>query len=285
MQTPHRNRRDPSLYDAFRYDVNLLVDPEIHEQVIRDLQRPSRRWFYPAFRWFVRFSVVVILSIKRLLPFLQSVRALNALSIWFARHMVSEEALRYLLLHFHYETAVINFIARNCGSQQVETVDLEPACPEELGDHDGINAMLLHDFNLYNLVIDLGQADDLSLDTPVARDQLCFEGMEPPTFSIPPNSSRWINLDIDTTCYVTGFFLVLLLSEKDFTRALTSLQFDESVMETLSKITGDQRFLFWAPMKFVNWMSHYDDPAKALRWHMYVMEYAYHRLLQLRDSR
>ena len=84
--------------------------------------------------------------------------------------------------------------------------------------------------------------------------------------------------------YLLEIFLGIFLTDKDIERAVTSLQFDESLLATIASITGDDQFRYWTPMKFTNWLGSTSDIVRDLRWHMMVAEYAYNRLLESEEK-
>ena len=62
-------------------------------------------------------------------------------------------------------------------------------------------------------------------------------------------------------------------------RAALSLQLDESLMTSLSRITGDDYFEKLCPMKFTNFVRYHFDLVQDLRFHMMTLDYAYHRMV------
>ncbi|HHM04500.1 MAG TPA: hypothetical protein ENJ19_01995 [Gammaproteobacteria bacterium] len=277
-----RDRADPSIYDAFLVTPHIHVDKASLEKQIRDLQRGWRRHLLPSLRLLVRLSLIVILSIKRIMPFdLGSEALLNRLGVWFMGRMISPEALDYILRHFHIETSLINFVARNAGADDVQEVSLRPLRVAELGSVDGRNAIKSHDINIYNLMLDLGYSDQARIKAPLPLDAIDFSPLYIGPIDVEPRRRRLVNFDLDTGIYIMIVFLGLFLTDKEIERAITSLQLDEPLLATLANLTGDDQFRYWAPMKFTHWLGYTSDVVRDLRWHMMVTEYAYHRLLTL----
>jgi len=280
-----RDRDDPSVYEAFLVASQVYVDKVSQDRQNRDMQRGWRRYLLPPLRIVARALLIIILSIKRIVPFnLGSERLLNRLGVWFMGKMISPEALEYILRHFHIEASLINFTARNCGGSDVQEVNLRPLRVEELGDFDGINAIIRHDINIYNLILDVGYSKDAQINQKKSLDELDFSPLYIGDIDVEWHRTRAVNFDLDTATYIMVVFLGVLLTDKDIERAVTSLQFDESLLATIANITGDDQFRHWTPMKFTNWLGYSSDITRDLRWHMMVTEYAYNRLLELRDS-
>lgn len=276
-----RDRDDPDFYEAFLVAPHIQIDPEDQRRQNQDLKRFSRRYLYPAVRVISKFLIIVIMSMKRLLPFVGSETLINKLGVWFIRNMLSPQAAYYFIQHFHTETNLINFIARNCDAEDVHEVDLRPVTIDNLGDYNGLNAIKLHDINLYNHILDLGHSSVANVNKSKPLNELDFSMLRIADIDVEPERKRICNLDMDTGLYVMGIFMALFFTDKEIERAIISLQFDESLMKTLAKLTGDDQFCYWTPMKFTNWLGYSSDPVKDLRWHMMVHDYAHQYLKSL----
>jgi len=278
----NRNRQNPNLYEAFLYAPNLCVADSDQVRQNRDLRRLSRRYLYPLIRVVSIPIIKIIIAIKRLIPKLGSEWALNKLGVWFIKRMLSPEAGYYFIQHFHIESNIINFISSNCDSDNIEKVALYPRTIDDLGEHLGVNAILQHDINLYNAVLDIG----LSKHPIYGQNQknLDYSMLIMHDIEVDEEKDRIVNLDMDSGLYIMAIFMALFFTDKQIELAITSLQFDESLLVTLAKLTGSNRFLTWTPMKFTNWLGYTSDPVRDLRWHMMTLEYAHNHLLQLRSN-
>ncbi|WP_299493278.1 hypothetical protein [uncultured Shewanella sp.] len=281
---PPRNRQDPDHFDAFVLAPHINIEPDNQHRQNIDLKRPTRRYLYPLIRFMSKILIVIIMCIKRVLPFLGSEYLLNKLGVWFINTMVSPEATYYFLQHFHTEANLINFLARNSKGDNVHEVDLKPTSIDQLGNNDGVNAIKLHDINLYNLILDLGHSHNANVSQRVPLDKLDFSMLTIDNIDVEPNRKRLINLDMDTSLYIMGIFMALFFTDREIERAITSLQFDESIMVSLAKLTGDDQFKHWTPMKFTNWLGYSSDPIRDLRWHMMVHDYAHAYLKKLNPN-
>jgi len=277
-----RDRRNPTLWESIALDPTMPVPGDSRAVQIRNLRRPSRHFLAPVLRPVCQLLVTVLLTVKRL-PGLRRLGSADGLSRATAPLLVrlcSPETAEMLLRHFVVETQLVNFVARNCGADDVPEVDLLPTSPEQLGDHDGMNAVVLHDVNIFNLVIDLGESKQADLSTRAVH-ELDFSMLDIPFLDVEPYRRRWINLDVQSSmslmCLVLAWYMDFATAE----RAINSFQLDESLMAAISDLTGDPTFRTWTPVRFPNWLGTTGDVARDLLWHFMVHEYAHTRLTQL----
>lgn len=275
-----RDRSNPSFYDAVKTDPHLRLSEEERNLHCRDMRRGSRRFLLPIFRFIIIIGIHLVRFTKRMLPFtIRSHTLLSRMGVWFMREMISPEALNYIIRHFQYESALINFVADNCGSEEVKRVDLFPTHVSELGDVDGVNAIVLHDINIYNHIIDTGSHESVNVKAQLQPEEMNFSALTLPPINSEEDRKRWLNLDIETSAYLMVFFLVLFLSDEEGERAALSLQFDESLMTSLAKLTGDDYFQELCPVKYTQWIRYHFDVVQDLRWHMMSIDFAYNQLL------
>jgi hypothetical protein len=223
--------------------------------------------------------------VKRL-PILRkwgSEEALNRLTPLFTTRFCSTDTVEQLLRHFNIENQLEVFIARNCGSSKVAEPRLAPTHPIDLTDNEGMNAVVRHDVNVFNLIIDMGEADDLDLSTKPLS-ELDFSMLELPLFDTQPEIRRWMKLDLESALSIIVVSLALFMDYATAERALNSFQLDESMFVAIAELTGDDQFRHWTPVKFGNWAASNGDVARDLYWHFLINEYAHTRLCQLRDS-
>lgn len=278
-----RDRDNPSLFDYMAADPALPIDRELRVAMARDLSRWTRKYIFPTFRLFCLLAIHLTLIVKRILPVqLKSERLLSWGSVWFGKHFVSAEAQRVILRHFVIESQLVNFIARNAGGGDVPECDLFPIRAEELGHVNGRNAVVRHDVNTFNLLLDLGEAPRADVWSRRELHELDFSDLEMPELEI--SGPRFCALDLMTSLYATALWIAVCLDERTTERAINSFQLDESLMGILTNLTGDHTFRSWVPCRFPTWLgSPTGDAPRDLHWHILVHEYAYFRLRQLRD--
>ena len=281
-----RDRDNPTLWESIAFDPMLAVPDDSRASQLRNLQRPHRLFVRPFVRVFCLVAIHGLLAVKRL-PGLRrwaSPSTLSRITPFFMLKLCSVDTLELLLRHFAIETQLVNFVARNCGSDSVAEVSLLPLDAEGLGDDRGMNAVVRHDVNIFNLLIDLGEATDADL-SPRPLAELDFSMLGLPTFDLAPDVKRIVQLDAESALAIIVAALALFMDFRTAERAMNSLQADESLLAAIAQLTGDDVFRTWTPMKFPNWLgSPTGDVARDLLWHFHVNEYAHTRLQQLAST-
>jgi hypothetical protein len=283
--TGGRVRDNPSIWDAMALDPLLHVDDHSRALQVADTQRWTRRHLRPLTRVLCMAVVWIALFVKRTVPPLRrgSEAALNRLGPRFLTRWSSPEALELILRHFAIETQLVNFVARNSGGD-VPEVDLLPRRASELGDWHGVNAVVRHDANIFNLFIDLGESPTADVQTARPADQLDFSMLEMPAFDLHAGVRRWARLDLQSSLDVVVATLAVFMDHDTAERAVNSLQLDESLTAAIANLTGDPVFRTWTPVTFTNWVGMSGDVGRDLHWHFLVTEYAHTRLCRMRDA-
>lgn len=280
-----RDRDNPTIWQAMARDPLLHVDDRSRELQIADTQRWTRRHLRPVTRTLCMAIVWTALFVKRTVPLLGrgSEEMLNRLGPRFLTRWSSPEALELILRHFAIETQLVNFVARNSGGD-VPEVDLLPRRAAELGDWDGVNAVVRHDANIFNLFIDLGDSPAADVHSARPLHELDFSMLEMPAFDLDPQVRRWMQLDLQSTLDVIVATLAVFMGHDTAERAVNSLQLDESLLAAIANLTGDPVFRTWTPVAFTNWVGMSGDIGRDLHWHFLVNEYAHTRLCRIRDQ-
>ncbi len=259
----------------------MSVDPDVREILIKDQRRWTRRYLRPTARLISRFMVACIILVKRVLPFqFRNHAMIDRLCIWFMRRFVSQEAAYLLLRHFTVESNLINFVAQNCGDG-VEEVELQPRSIGALTN----SAVILHDLNMFNLIIDLGQSASFhalqsgtTASSPIT--ELDYSALQNFDYDTEPQFRRWMNLDLETALCFMNIAFCFFLTEDEYERSINSLQLDESLMAVLAGLTGDVVFRTWRPVHPMVSLSIARDVPREVYWHAVIDEYAHGRLLQ-----
>lgn len=264
-------RSDPSMWEAIFADPSVPLDRAVVRQIIDDQRRPSRRWLYPVAMVLSRVLVTIIRLLKRVLPFRwMPLPTMDFLCVWFLRRCVSPDAVDLLLRHFVIETNLMNFIIRNT-PVSMQPVTLRPESLSELGEQ----AVVEHDVNVYDVLIAL---DVVPL---VARDPLDFRQLDIPPLDAERHRRRLVRLDIQTAlCFMNIPFSVALTSD-EYRRAVHSMRFDDSFLEILAVITGDDTFRHWKLAGMSLWMDSNVDVPRMVYRHALVCEYAHAQLVKL----
>lgn len=259
---------DPNLWDAVIADPALPLERELIAQIVADQRRPSRRWLYPIARIVSRVVVTAVSVIKRFIPVRwMPLRTMDTLCVWFLRRFVSPDAVELLLRHFVVETNLVNFIIRNT-PVQMAPVTLRPETLSGLGD----NAVVEHDINVYDVFIALD-------GEPVTRaETLDFTQLDMPELDAERSRRRILQLDIQTALCLMNIPFSIALSLEEYRRAVHSMRFDDSFLEVLAVITGDDTFRHWKVGDLSLRMDSNVDVPQMVYRHALVCEYAHAHL-------
>ena len=268
---PEYVRSDPSMWEAIYADPSVPLDRSLVRQIIDDQRRLSRRWLYPIARVLSRVLVALISIVKRLLPFRwMPLGVMDRLCVWFLRRFVSPDAVELLIRHFVVETNLVNFIIRNT-PVAMEPVTLRPETLSGLGD----NAVVEHDVNVYDVLIAL---DQVPLTRPETLD---FSQLDVPRLDAERWRRRYLRLDIQTALCFMNIPFSMALTVEEYRRAVHSIRFDDSFLEILALVTGDDTFRHWKLAGMSLWMDSNVDVPRMVYRHALVCEYAHARLVKL----
>jgi hypothetical protein len=265
----------PSVWQAIGSDPTTPFDPVTLAMVVRDQQRPSRRWIYPWLRYVSRMLVACIRLTKALVPIRFSAHStMDVLCIWFLRRFVSADACTLLMRHFVVETNLLNVIAAYSGGA-ADPVTLRPREIADLGDR----AVLRHDINVYDVLTrvrlaDLAEAVDLH---DAARAGL-LDVQAPDAES---HRRRWLSLDIQSALCLMNIPFAACLTPAEYDRAVHSMRLDDSMLTLLAHLTGDTQFLRWCRGSITVRVDSSMDVPRAVYEHAVICEHAHERLRQL----
>lgn len=268
---PEFVKSDPSMWEAIYADPSVPLDRAVVRQIINDQRRLSRRWLYPVARVFSRVVVGVVSVVKRVLPFRwMPLPVMDALCVWFLRHFVSPSAVDLLIRHFVIETNLVNFIIRNT-PVDIAPVTLRPTALSGLGD----SAVVEHDVNVYDVLIALDKV------RVTEREELDFQQLDIPRLDAERHVRRVIRLDIQTALCLMNIPFSIALTVEEYRRAVHSMKFDDSFLEILTTITGDDTFRAWKVGALSLWMDSNVDVPQTVYRHALICEYAHAHLVKL----
>jgi len=277
LMIPLRRRRrnsavgGPSVWHAIHSDPTTPFDPVTLAIVVRDQQRPSRRWVYPWLRHVSRFLVALIRLAKTLVPLRFSAHStMDRLCIWFLRRFVSADACALLMRHFVVETNLLNVIAVHSGGA-VGPVTLRPRTIAELGDR----AVLIHDINVYDVLTRVRLAD---MAGPVRLDP---DLLDVPHLDVEAGRRRWLNLDIQSALCLMNIPFAACLTPQEYERAVHSMRLDDSLLALLAHLTGDGTLLRWCRGGVTVRVDSAVDVPRTVYEHAVICEHAHERLIQL----
>ncbi|MFL0565963.1 DUF6999 family protein [Microbacterium sp. 179-I 1D1 NHS] len=265
---------DPSMWEAIYSDPSVPLDRAVVRQIINDQRRLSRRWLYPVARVLSRVVVAIVSVAKRMLPFRwMPLPVMDALCVWFLRHFVSPSAVDLLIRHFVVETNLVNFIIRNT-PVDMAPVTLRPTALSGLGD----SAVVEHDVNVYDVLIALDKV------RVTERAELNFEQLDIPRLDAERHVRRLIRLDIQTALCFMNIPFSMALTVEEYRRAVHSMKFDDSFLEILTTITGDDTFRAWKVGALSLWMDSNVDVPQMVYRHALICEYAHAQLVKLAEG-
>lgn len=268
---PEVGLSDPSMWDAISADPSIPLDRALVRKILDDQRRLSRRWLYPVARVLSRVIVALVSIVKRVLPFRwMSLGTMDVLCVWFLRRFVHPDAVELLIRHFVVETNLVNFLIRNTPAA-MEPVTLRPVTLAGLGDH----AVVEHDVNVYDVFIALD-------GVPVARrEPLDLQQLDIPAIDPERGRRRLLRLDIQTALCFMNIPFSMALTLEEYRRAIHSIRFDDSLLELLAVVCGDDTFRHWKTGALSLRMDSNVDVPQAVYLHALVCEYAHARLVEL----
>jgi len=276
-----RDRNRPTLLETIARDRGVPLMPDVAALAARDMDRWSWRYLRPIVSPLSNAVILMLILVKRLVPIpLSNHDLIDRLGMWFLHRCISVEGNLLLLRHFIVETNLINFVAANCGRPGIEPVTLKPLSWRDLAG----NAVIRHDLNIYNLMLDLAEAQETAPIATRTLGELDFSMLEIPVLDGGSTRSKWLNLDLTTGLYMMNVIFCLFTTLPEYERAVNSFQLDESLLGYVAQITGDPVFRTWTPKRFLAGPHLLRNTPEELTWHAFVNEFAHGRLTQMREA-
>ncbi|MEM8722686.1 MAG: hypothetical protein AAGE84_25925 [Cyanobacteria bacterium P01_G01_bin.39] len=236
--SPH-NPLDPNTWDVVYLDNAIPIDATAKAYMVKDLNNWTRNYLLIPIKLIANLLLALIMTLKRLLPFqFQAYGLMHHSAAWFLNNFVAPEACYLIVRHLSLGSNLVNFLIDNGPDPQIAKSQLYPRTVYDLAN----NAFLEHDLILYNFVRDYHQAEQANPNwlQKIDPDNLNFDSLQPIEVEIDFTKRRWIRiLDLESAIELFKIFYSLCLTSDEFTRAVLSLQFDESFGIYFSKITDD----------------------------------------------
>lgn len=218
--------RDPSPWLALYLDQSTPLAEEVKRAWLADSSSRSRQYLLPFVRPFARTLIVLFQVVKTVTPRRWAFsRQLHRLLAWGMENFIRPEANWLILRHFHLGSQVLEFIARNSGTDTATN----PLKPQRISDVRE-DMFLVHDLNLFNFVIRLNKNlhDSGKALAHVPRPDLSMIVRPPLELADMPRRRRNF-LDLQSSIELFTPIYQLLLTDSDFWRATNSLQLDETI--------------------------------------------------------
>ena len=218
--------RDPSPWLALYLDRSTPLDEEVKCAWLADSSSRSRQFVLPFVRPLARTLIVLFQVLKAFTPRRWAFsRLLHRLLAWGMENFIRPEANWLILRHFHLGSQVLEFIARNSGTD----TPTNPLRPEKIADVRE-DMFLVHDLNLYNFVIRLNRNLQDAGKTLQHVPQPDLSMIRRPSLELADMPRRRRNfLDLQSSIELFTPIYQLLLTDSDFWRATNSLQLDETI--------------------------------------------------------
>ncbi len=236
------NPLDPNPALALRLDQSVPVAPVARDAMVGNLHSRSRRIVLPVVRLLSGLLIRVLGVVRLFVPrFGTSSRWLHRSIHWGLRTFVRRDANLLILRHFHLGSQVLGFIADNAGVD-IERRPLKPKSLSELAN----NMFIEHDINLFNFVIELNQALEakrMSLPTAIELSDLNFDSIAE-EIELDALPDGWTNvLDLETAIHLYTPIYQWFLTDREFSRAVASLQLDETIGTYIARLLGSSDHL------------------------------------------
>lgn len=277
------NPQDPDPALALLLDQSAPVAPVAAQAMIENLHSRSRRIVLPVARFGSRMLVRMLGIIKLLIPRRgTSSKWLHRSIHWGLRTFVRPSANLLIMRHFHLGSQILGFIADNAGVE----ITRRPLLPMQLEDLED-NLFIQHDINLFNFIIELNQAlqsNGQPLPSNIAPQDLNFDSITQ-AIEIEDLPEQWANvLDLETAIHLYTPIYQWFLSDRDFSRAVASLQLDETIGIYISQLLGSADHLHLINNRHPLVASRRVDAAADLMLHGLGTERLHHLLVMLRDQ-
>ena len=232
---------DPDPWLALAMDRSLPFAAEAKADLIRDESSRSRRILLPLARPFARAMILFARLVHAVSPrWPHAPRLLHALIAFGMRRLLTPEANRLILRHFHLGGEVLRFIADNATPGfRPKLEPMRPRRPSDIAD----NLFLKHDLNIYNFIIQLNAELDRRGTAIGPRARLDFSAISEAIELDAMPAGRFNVIDLQTAIELYTPLYALLLTRRDFTRAANSLQLDETVGLYAARLTGEEKHL------------------------------------------
>ncbi len=235
------DRTDPDPWLALALDRVLPIAASAKAALLRDNASRSRQFLLPLVRPFARAWIVVAQLVHVAFPrWPHAPRFLHRSISFGMQHLLSPDANRLILRHFHLGAQIMRFIADN--ATPGFRPELEPMEPRRIADVEDL-LFLKHDLNIYNFLIQLNAEMERRGTVIARRETLDFSAINEDVALEPMPESRTNVIDLATAIELYTPAYALLLTDRDFWRAANSLQLDETIALYVARLTGEEKYL------------------------------------------
>lgn len=230
--------RDPDLRYAMFLDQSIPFNKKAKSAFLIDSNRWSNRILLPIVKVFARAFRFLVIGLKLFIPNLINMPKFLHWQLYIGqKYFLTPEANFLILRHFNLGSEILKFIADNVKVNTKSIFPLKPLNLDEIKD----NVYLNHDLNLFNFIIELNQ--QLQLENRRVEhkslNEINFDAISLEDFEFEKFPNKWTNfIDLATAIEIFSPIFQLYLTDKDHERAISSLQFDETIGIYAATILG-----------------------------------------------
>tara|TARA_Y100001970_G_scaffold5456_1_gene6182 strand:- start:1114 stop:2013 length:900 start_codon:yes stop_codon:yes gene_type:complete len=230
--------RDPDPFYAMYLDSSIPFDNNAKNAFLKDSSSFSRRALLPIVKVLARAFRMIVILYRIIFPKLFSMPKFLHWQLYIGqKYLLTPEANYLILRHFCIGSEILSFIATNVDCPETKNKPLKPLKLTDIKN----NVYLQHDLNLFNFIIALNKSlrDKGRIIEFKSLDQINFEDISLEEFSFDKFPNRFCNfIDLATAIEIFSPIFQLYLTNNDHERAVSSLQFDETIGIYVATLLG-----------------------------------------------
>lgn len=273
-------KEDSAYLQAIKFDNSLPIDEVAVELWLKDLRNPLRWSLRPLLQLIFALLLHITWLLKRLpLPQFSAHKFLQKVICWFCRNLVSIEANLLILRHFATESNILNFLADNAESGDLQRVQLYPKKIDDMIKDSFVD----HDQELFRMFKELGYWD-AKQDAPSVSD-ISWQHWQKIDMSEFKIVKKWTQLiDFETAHALFMCLFCLLLKRDEYRDAINGFNLDQSIALRVGNIIGDSSLVEMAYNKYPLYMVGPWNLGQRFLMHGFFTEHLYARLEEFREA-
>ena len=220
---------NPNIQHALFLDESIPFNLKAKSAFLYDSSRWSNKLLLPIVKVIARTFRFIIIGFKIFFPNLINFPKFLHWQLYIGqKYFLTPEANFLILRHFNIGSEILQFIADNVDVKIESTKHLAPLKLSDIKN----NIYLDHDLNLFNFIIELNKTLKKEKRSIIKKDlnNINFNSITIDDFNFEKFPNRWLNfIDLATAIEIFSPIFQLYLTEEDHSRAISSLQFDETI--------------------------------------------------------
>ena len=229
---------NPNIQHALFLDESIPFNSKAKSAFLYDSSRWSNKLLLPIVKVIARTFRFIIIGFKIFFPNLINFPKFLHWQLYIGqKYFLTPEANFLILRHFNIGSEILQFIADNVDVKIESTKHLAPLKLSDIKN----NIYLDHDLNLFNFIIELNKTLKKEKRSIIKKDlnNINFNSITIDDFNFEKFPNRWLNfIDLATAIEIFSPIFQLYLTEEDHSRAISSLQFDETIGIYAATILG-----------------------------------------------